>query len=66
MFIKAPPAVGAPLLDWRAGFETIAPPFEPPADAPTEPANANSIPRLKISAPGTTPSSRISTAAATS
>ncbi|MEO5321631.1 alpha/beta hydrolase, partial [Arthrobacter sp. CC3] len=44
--------VGAPIEDWRAGFETMAAAFDLPADAHTEPVDADGVAGLKVSAPG--------------
>ncbi|KAE8765881.1 alpha/beta hydrolase [Georgenia thermotolerans] len=52
MFVDATPPVGAPIEDWRAGFENMAASFEIPADAVIEPVEADGVPGLKVSAPG--------------
>lgn len=55
MFVEATPPVGAPIADWRAGFEGMCAGFEIPSDAVIEPVVANGVPGLQVSAPGADP-----------
>ena len=53
MFVEATPPVGAPIEDWRAGFEAMAAKFEVPADAAITEVDAGGVPGRLVSAPGT-------------
>jgi monoterpene epsilon-lactone hydrolase len=52
MFVDATPPVGAPIEDWRAGFEGMAANFEIPADAVIEEIDSDGVPGRKVRAPG--------------
>lgn len=52
MFTDATPPVGAPISDWRAGFEAMAANFDVPSDATIEEIDADGVTGLKVSAPG--------------
>ena len=55
MFVDATPPVGAPIEEWRAGFEDLCATFEIPDDAVIEPIEANGVHGLRVSAPGARP-----------
>jgi epsilon-lactone hydrolase len=52
MFTEATPPVGAPISDWRAGFEAMAANFDIPSDATIDEIDADGVTGLKVSAPG--------------
>jgi len=52
MFVAATPPVGAPIADWRAGFEAMARAFTLPGDAIVKDVETNGVPGKIISAPG--------------
>lgn len=52
MFVSATPPVGAPISDWRAGFEAMAARFELPGDAIVKDVETNGVPGQIVSAPG--------------
>lgn len=52
MFVEATPPVGAPIEDWRAGFEAMAANFEVPADAVVEEIDSDGVPGRAVRAPG--------------
>lgn len=52
MFVAATPPVGAPISDWRAGFESMAAQFDLAEDAVVEDVTANGVPGKLIKAPG--------------
>jgi monoterpene epsilon-lactone hydrolase len=47
MFVGATPAVGAPIGEWRSGFERLCASFEIPPDAEFEGIDADGVPGLK-------------------
>lgn len=53
LFVSATPPVGAPIEDWRSGFEQMCANFPLPADALVEPVELSGVPGLRIDAPGT-------------
>lgn len=52
MFTAATPPVGAPIADWRAGFEAMAAQFPLAADAIVKDVETNGVPGKIVSAPG--------------
>jgi epsilon-lactone hydrolase len=52
MFVAATPAVGAPIGDWRAGFERLCGTFDIPSDATFEEVDAAGVHALKVCAAG--------------
>lgn len=52
LFVAATPPVGAPIADWRAGFEGLAANFEVPDDAIIESVDSDGVPGLLVMAPG--------------
>lgn len=52
MFVEATPPVGAPITDWRRGFEGMAAQFDLAADAHIEDVETNGVPGKIVSAPG--------------
>lgn len=52
MFVAATPPVGAPIEDWRTGFEEMCANFEVPADAVVEEVQLGGVPGRRICAPG--------------
>ncbi|MFF2846074.1 alpha/beta hydrolase [Streptomyces sp. NPDC058001] len=54
MFVAATPPVGAPIEDWRAGFEAMCAQFELPADAAVEELSLGGVPARRVTAPGAT------------
>ncbi|WP_169988516.1 alpha/beta hydrolase [Microbispora sp. H10836] len=52
LFVAATPPVGAPIEDWRTGFEEMCSNFELPADAVVEEVELGGVPGRRISAPG--------------
>jgi acetyl esterase/lipase len=55
LFVAATPPVGAPIEDWRAGFERLCENFAIPPDAKIEPVNADGVRALKVTAAGASP-----------
>jgi monoterpene epsilon-lactone hydrolase len=55
MLVAATPAVGAPIADWREGFERLCGTFEVPADARSERIDAGPVRGLLTSTPGASP-----------
>lgn len=51
LFTAATPPVGAPIADWRAGFERLCATFEVPPDAEIVPLDACGVHALRITAP---------------
>jgi acetyl esterase/lipase len=49
MFVSATPPVGAPIGEWRSGFERLCSSFEIPSDARFETIDADGVPGLKTS-----------------
>lgn len=52
MFVAATPPVGAPIEDWRTGFEEMCSKFELPVDAVVEEVRLGGVPGRRICAPG--------------
>jgi monoterpene epsilon-lactone hydrolase len=52
MLVEATPPVGAPIEDWRAGFEAMAATFDVPTDAEIEEIDADGVPGRAVRAPG--------------
>ncbi|MFJ8816582.1 alpha/beta hydrolase [Amycolatopsis thermoflava] len=52
LFVDATPPVGAPIEDWRTGFEALAANFEIAADAEIEEIEADGVPGRLVRAPG--------------
>ena len=52
LFVGATPPVGAPIEDWRAGFEAMAATFELPSDAEVAEVKTNGVPGRTVAAPG--------------
>lgn len=52
LFVEATPPVGAPIADWRAGFEAMAAKHEIPSDAVVEEVETGGVAGRTISAPG--------------
>lgn len=52
MFVEATPPVGAPIEDWRAGFEAMAARFPVPADAEVVEVDSGGVPGRLVRAPG--------------
>jgi acetyl esterase/lipase len=52
MFVEATPPVGAPIEDWRAGFEAMTAQFPVPADAEIEEVDLGGVPARLVRAPG--------------
>ncbi|MEU6643574.1 alpha/beta hydrolase [Saccharomonospora sp. NPDC046836] len=52
MFLAATPPVGAPIEEWRAGFEALAASFEIAVDAEIEEIDAGGVPGRLVRAPG--------------
>lgn len=52
LFVSATPPVGAPIEDWRAGFEGMAANFPVPDDAVIKEVDSNGVPGKTVSAPG--------------
>ncbi|SDZ01410.1 Acetyl esterase/lipase [Geodermatophilus africanus] len=52
MFVEATPPVGAPIEEWRAGFEAMAAQFEIAADADIQEIDAAGVPGKTVRAPG--------------
>jgi acetyl esterase/lipase len=55
LFVAATPPVGAPIEDWRAGFERLCENFAIPPDAKIEPIDAGGVRALKVTAAGVSP-----------
>ncbi|CAB4850677.1 unannotated protein [freshwater metagenome] len=55
MFVAATPPVGAPISQWREGFEALCADFVLPTDADVVPLNLGGVPALRITAPGSDP-----------
>jgi len=53
MFVAATPPVGAPIKDWRSGFEAMCATFELPDDAQVEELTLGGVPCRRVAAPGT-------------
>lgn len=53
LFVGATPPVGAPIEDWRAGFEEMAANFALPTDAVVTKIDTNGVPGQTVAAPGT-------------
>lgn len=52
MFVAATPPVGAPIADWRAGFEAMAANFPVPHDAEVAEVDAGGVAGRSVRAPG--------------
>ena len=52
MFVDATPPVGAPIEDWRAGFEAMCATFKLPEDAVVEEITLGGVPARKVTATG--------------
>lgn len=52
LFVSSTPPVGAPIEDWRAGFEAMAANFPVPQDAVIEEVDSDGVPGKTVLAPG--------------
>lgn len=59
MFVTATPAVGAPISDWRDGFEAMCATFDLPDDAVVEEVLLGGVPGRKVTAPGAATDGRV-------
>jgi acetyl esterase/lipase len=55
MFVAATPPVGAPIGEWRSGFERLCSTFDVPPEATIERVEAGNVRGLKISVPEASP-----------
>jgi monoterpene epsilon-lactone hydrolase len=59
MFVAATPPVGAPISEWRDGFEAMCAQFEVPDDAVVEEVVLGGVPGRRVSAPGAATDGRV-------
>lgn len=59
MFVAATPPVGAPISEWRDGFEAMCADFEVPDDAVVEEVVLGGVPGRRVSAPGAATDGRV-------
>jgi len=56
LFLAATPPLGAPITEYRSGFEKLCENFHIPPDAKIEAIDAGGVPALKVAAAGASPS----------